>query len=209
MRRSAILVLACLAALAALSRPAFAASNGMLAAVVADGKVVTLNPDGSGLKTLWAPTAPVTGLAWSPDGNQLAMIVGDKLAVLDVAAGTAPKAFPPDGTRGADPTWSTSLDDPKIAFRRFGPLGQSRAFASPDLGTVVVRDPDLGAEAFAFAPNLTDFAFTAGGLLFWSGMTLELVSGAESTPAWSADGRSLAFVTSAPQFPETQAGLYT
>src|SRR5215213_621198 len=89
MRRSAFAVMVCFAALAALTSPAFAAApgNGMLAAV-ADGKIVTLNPDGSGLRTLWTPPSAgeLSGLAWSPDGNKLAFSYGGKIAVYDLSA---------------------------------------------------------------------------------------------------------------------------
>jgi Bacterial Ig domain/WD40-like Beta Propeller Repeat len=208
MRWSAILVLACLVALATLTKPAFAASNGMLAAVAADGKVVTVNANGSGLRTLWAPSVPVTGLAWSPDGNKLAMIAGDKLVVFDVTGATVPKSLQSEGTRDADPTWST--DGARIGFRRFGPLGQSRAFVSAGLDKGLdVRDPDLFADDFAFSPKLTEWAYRVGPQLFWSGMTLELVSSAVGAPAWSSDGGALAFAAEAAQFGQLKGGLYT
>src|SRR5215213_11686026 len=98
MRRSVILVIACLSALAAMSGRAFAAGNGMLAAVAADGKLVTLNPDGSGVRTLWTPPASttITALTWSPEGKKLALIAGGKLVVWDVVNGTS-KSLPNDG----------------------------------------------------------------------------------------------------------------
>src|SRR5215213_5888337 len=87
MRRTAITVIACLVALATTVNDAWAAGNGMLAAV-ADGKIVTLNPDGSGLRTLWTPPSAgeLSGLAWSPDGNKLAFSYGGKIAVYDLSA---------------------------------------------------------------------------------------------------------------------------
>src|SRR4051812_37517676 len=99
--RRAFLAFACVALLAALPSAAFAASNGMLAAVV-DAKLVTVNADGSGLRTLWAPSAgEISGLAWSPDGSRLAMSYAGKIVVYDVAAGRGVTI-----TDGRDPAWS-------------------------------------------------------------------------------------------------------
>jgi hypothetical protein len=56
---------ACVAVLAALPAAAHAQTlNGQLAAVV-EGRLVTVNPDGSGLRTLWTPqgASEITGLA--------------------------------------------------------------------------------------------------------------------------------------------------
>src|SRR3954451_21907811 len=123
MRRSAILALACLAAVAALASPAFAADNGMLAAVAPDGRLVTVNPDGSGLRTLWTPTGPITALTWSPDGNKLALIAGGKLVVWDLQSG---KSLSTPNAGYSDPVWS--VVSPDIAARR----GESAVRLPPD-----------------------------------------------------------------------------
>ncbi len=200
MRRSAITVIACLAALAAMGGRAFAAGNGMLAAVASDGRLVTINSDGSGLRTLWTPTAPISALAWSPDGNRLALIAGGKLVVWDVVNGTS-RLMGGDEVV-SDPTWSE--DGTKIGFRR----GSQGMIVSSDLETdLIVKQSDLVAETFAWAPNLSEYVRMAGTLLYWSGMPLELVVGAVGTPAWSADSTALAFVSALPQVPDPP-GLY-
>jgi hypothetical protein len=81
---------------------------------------------------------------------------------------------------------------------------------SADLGQRRKEVDDLlGADAFAWSPNLVDYAYRLGPLLFWSQLTLELVSGAVDSPAWSQDGRALAFVSTTALFPSDQPGLYT
>src|SRR4051794_10409608 len=102
--RRAIRALACAAVLAAQPAPAFAAPlNGQLAAVV-DERLVTVNPDGTGLRTLWSPPGPISGLAWSPDGNRLALAYAGRIVVFDVAAGGGAAVTP--GPRDLDPAWS-------------------------------------------------------------------------------------------------------
>jgi dipeptidyl aminopeptidase/acylaminoacyl peptidase len=196
MRRTAITVIACLAALAATVAPAFAASNGMLAAV-ADGKLVTLNPDGSGLRTIWTPPAgsgDITALAWSPDGNKLALTYGDKLVVWDLVAGSG-KTLPPDGDRDLNPAWSA--DGSQIAFRRVGSLTQSRATVKADL-TALHTTPLLDSIAqLAFSPDLTRTAIiTPAKWLLITDVAggLELTRGAVGVPAWSANGEKVAYV---------------
>src|SRR5215813_13102891 len=114
--RRAIRVFACVALLAAPVAPARAATNGMLAAA-ADDKLVTLNPDGSGLRVLWTPDVPgrITGLAWSPDGNRLAVAQGDRIVVLDLT-GQGFSVPHNTGVRDLNPAWGP--EGARIGFRR-------------------------------------------------------------------------------------------
>ena len=52
-------------------------------------RLVALNPDGSGLRTLLvaATAEQITELAWSPDGNRLAFVTAGEIGVLDLADG--------------------------------------------------------------------------------------------------------------------------
>src|SRR3954452_5747444 len=87
--RRAIRALVCAVILAAaLCAPAHAAAtNGQLAAV-ADGRLVTLNPDGSGLRALpVADAGLITELAFSPGGNRLAFVKAGELSVLELSTG--------------------------------------------------------------------------------------------------------------------------
>src|SRR4051794_22852820 len=114
--RKAFLAIACAVLLAA---PSAAASNGMLAAV-ADQRLITVNPDGSGLRTLWAPgSGEIGGLAWAPDGNRLALSYNGQIVVWDVAAGRGTTI-----AAGTDPAWAPG----GIGLRR----GFTRVVVSPD-----------------------------------------------------------------------------
>src|SRR6476659_2231428 len=98
----------------ALCAPASAANtNGQLAAV-ADGRLVTFNADGSGLRTLVADAGEVSELAFSPGGNRIAFVRAGELSVADLASGRILTLTP--GERDvANPGWS--LDGTTIAFR--------------------------------------------------------------------------------------------
>src|SRR4051794_35175594 len=121
--RRAIRALGCAAVLAALPAPAVAAPlNGQLAAVAGD-RLVTVNPDGTGLRTLWAPAGEISGPAWSADGTRLAVSYAGRIVVFDVAAGRGSAVT--GGPRDVDPAWSA---DGRLGFRRVGPGGQQAVF---------------------------------------------------------------------------------
>ena len=195
MRRTAISVIACLVALATVAAPAFAApTNGMLAAVT-DGKLVTLNTDGTGLRTIWTPPAgEPSGLAWAPDGTRLAFSWGGKIVVYDLA--TATPMVVTAGPADTNPAWRA--DGRRIAFRRVLANGaQQSVNIAPDGGDprpTALLDP---IAQIAFAPDLTRTATITP--LKWLlitdvAMGLELTRGAVGVPAWSANGDKVAYV---------------
>jgi Bacterial Ig domain/WD40-like Beta Propeller Repeat len=191
--------LACAVALWAVAVPSAAAApvNGQLAAAAGD-RLVSLNPDGSGLRTLW--TAPagtaVARPAWSPDGNRIAFAAGGRIGVYGLAAGTAQLLT--SGTQDADPAWTP---DGRIAFRRGAVLMSIR----PD-GT----DPQLlglslaaGTVRVSFAPDGARVAYVLGSelhVLALSGLDDRLLSrGARGAPAWSPDSSRIAFSSATAQ----------
>ena len=75
------------ALLAALTAPAAAATNGQLA-LVADERLVTVNTDGTGqLTPALGDQQKVSEVAWSPDGNRLALVNSGRVEVYDPPTG--------------------------------------------------------------------------------------------------------------------------
>ena len=89
--RWSVAALACAAAqFAVLAAPSPAAASNRQPAAVVDERLLTLNPDGGGLRTLWTPAAGgdrLSGLAWSPEGNRLAFVLAGRIMVFDLGAG--------------------------------------------------------------------------------------------------------------------------
>src|SRR4051812_29692640 len=193
--RRAIVAFACVVVLAAPpARAQTPPSNGMLAAV-AEQRVVTLNPDGSGQRTLWTPpagTGEIESVAWSPDGNRIALAVGGRIAVLDVGSGrVAAVTSPANGVRDVDPGWA--LDGSRVGFRRIAPGGQWATTVAPDGSDLRRVLLPAGLAAFAWAPSLTQWALVVPPLLLVSGLDLPLATGVVGAPAWSPDGTRIAF----------------
>jgi hypothetical protein len=187
--RRAIRLFACVVGLSAmLCAPAVAApANGQLA-VVADGRLVALNPDGSGVRPLPVPDAQaITELAWSPGGNRLAFVKGGDIGVFDLATGRVLSLT--NGFGDANLGWSS--DGTKIGFRR-GLLTMTVLAAGgtpPERTGLLQGDPIQ----IAWGPNLQGPAVVVAGLLVAPLFkTPPLVVGA---PAWSLDGSALAYAT--------------
>jgi hypothetical protein len=179
--RWGIAAVACAVFLAAASSPALA-QNGQLAAVV-DGRLVTLNPDGSGLRTLWAPQdGVIRDLAWSPEGNRIAFSHAGQIVVVDVVARRGATL-----TRGTSPGWS---NDDRIGFLR-----GTQTFSVPagggepsQLAFNVPADAPLG-----WAPNLSNIAFVGPLGLILNGVLDPLATDVVGAPAWSPAGNRIAF----------------
>jgi len=186
--RRAFRVFACAVALATgWCAPAVAqVANGQLAAV-ADGRLVTLNPDGSGLRTMPVPDAgQITELAFSSGGNRIAFVKAGELSVLDLTTGRIVPLTSLE--RDANPAWSA--DGLTIGFRRGA--GLFRVAAAGGGQPEFVRElPNVLTTDIAWAPDLQDFTAVVAGALVWPGLALPpAVTG---IPAWAPDRHALAF----------------
>lgn len=191
--RWALVAFACVAMLATLPGAAFGqVRNGQLAAVV-DGSLVTVNPDGSGLRTLWTPqgASEITGLAWSPDGNRLAFSYDGRIVVFDVAARRGLAIT--DGERDTNPAWSR--DGRRIGFVRRG----EQAMTVPAEGgeaTALSLSIPVGTLALAWAPDLADIAVVLPTRLMLGELEL-IATEVTGAPAFSPDGGRIAFADAA------------
>jgi hypothetical protein len=186
--RRACRALVCAAILvAALCAPAAAATtNGQLAAVT-DGRLVTLNPDGSGLRVLPVTDAgQITELAFSPGGNRLAFVKAGELSVIELATGRTLAL----ATAAANPGWT--LDGLTIAFRRGLSIWRVPAAGGdpqPDVTGLLAGTSDI-----AWRPGAKDHTPVVLGLLQLLG--LDLPPAVTGIPAWAPDEHAVAYARS-------------
>src|SRR5690349_21166591 len=174
-------VAACAVALWA-AAPAHAA-NGELAAVArgATDTLVTLNPDGSGLRALsTGPAGALSRPAWSPSGDRIAFAAGDAIDVYDLTSGTVAAV-----TTGSDPAWTP--DGGRIELRR----GTALLSVLPDGSDPVALGATLPANttAASFSPDGTKVAYVER---VSGGVPTPATTGVTGAPAWTPDSLGLA-----------------
>lgn len=194
--RAAVVAFACAVLAMASPGPALAAKGQLVA--VAGGKLVAVNPDGTGLRTLYSPPGgAITGLAFSPDGNRLAFSYSGRLVLFDVNTKAAQYATTPGANeQDVDPAWVNTANGLRIAFRRVSTLGQQHLRIVPAEPYPIVTTPVLSplTDTIAFAPDAATLASTLLGVLSVSVNPLEIDTGVTGTPAWSTDTAKLAYV---------------
>jgi hypothetical protein len=195
--RRVIFAALCAAALLVVPGTASAATNGMLVVVTNyPSTLVTVNADGTGVRTLWSAGAdvPLTSPVWSPDGNRIAFVLNGRIKALPAAGGT-----PADLGAGTDPGWTP--DGASVAFRRGQDLlavpaggGAERTLGHlPDGNTYALGwSPDGGIARSVFTELRVDALGGAGE---------DTVAGnANGRADWSPDGELLVYPA---------AGLYS
>ncbi len=181
-------------AFALLCAPARAASNGQLVAIArtsAGDRLIALNPDGTGVRTLLSGQR-LSSPGWSPDGNRIAVVDGHRVLLLDPISGQTQTLLDEDGAAG--PTWAP--DSRRLALLR-GPDVITIAIDGSDPRQIPV--PFFGQISWlAWSPDGARLAYGTSGMLRTIGIRGDddepLVTATElGGPAWSPDGRRIAY----------------
>jgi hypothetical protein len=177
-----------------LCAPARAATNGQLVAIArtpAGDRLIALNPDGTGVRTLLSGQR-LSSPGWSPDGNRIAVVDGHRVLVLDPLSGETRTVLDEQGAAG--PTWAP--DSKRLALLR-GPDVLTISSDGSDPRQLPV--PFFGQISWlAWSPDGARLAYGTSGMLRTIGIDGDddapLVTATQlGDPAWSPDGARIAY----------------
>ena len=107
-------------------------------------RVMVVEADGSGRRSLYSTTDVFLSVLWSPDGDDV-VVAADDLIVLIPAGGGAARVLARDVAGLTDPQWSP--DGSRLAFARSGRLWTVGAAGGEMVALTGQRPPGLWAEA--------------------------------------------------------------
>jgi hypothetical protein len=181
-------------AFALLCAPAAAATDGQLLAIArtpAGDRLVTFNPDGSGLRALLSGQR-LSSPGWSPDGNRIAVAESGRVLVLALATGQTQTVL--DEAGAASPTWAP--DGVHVALLR-GPDVVTMRTDGGDVRAVPV--PFFGQISWlSWSPDGARLAYGTSGMLrtvALDGTDDRSLATATTLgePAWSPDSSRIAY----------------
>lgn len=173
-----------------------------------DSQVYVMNADGGSQRRLTTDPGSYASPAWSPDGRELVFVAtreGESQIAAVSGNGTQKDLTRPPGDR-RNPAWSP--DGRLVAFQSRVGGGPYALFVMGPDGTSLQQVP---TPSFGLQPDVTSFAWLPDGRIAYtnrSGTAQESLAvtnldgtgqrflGTASSPAWSPDGRRLAFVLS-------------
>ena len=159
-------------------------------------QVFRIRVDGTGVRLLSRPGEYAYGVAWSPDGSQIAYTTFDLAAVVRIVVARS------DGTKPRVLAAFQGRREPPTTFLSWSPDGKELAYVdwSGELNAVQVE----GGGTRVIAPGATQPAWSPDGrriaYVVIDGIRIAEASGADphliangAFPAWSPDGRRLAY----------------
>lgn len=180
-----------------------------------DSHIEVMSADGGSTRSLTSGTERAASPAWSPDGRQIAFVAaagGPSQIIVLGGDGTGRRALAPSHSDQRAPAWSP--DGRLIAFLARASAGYFELYVTGPDGRGLHRVP---TPVPSLQPDVTEFTWLPSGRLAYTnrsgqaqeGLTVTTVGGEEhrylgsaSSPAWSLDGRQLAFVVSHAGAPE-------
>lgn len=178
------------------------------------GQIFVMNADGSGAVAVLQGPANVTGLGWSPSGDELVYADGGEIFKLDLATGTSTN-LTNSGLNENSPDWSPLGS--KIAFTIPGTSGTSTndlSTMNPDgSGQTNITPGPEGGYLPDWSPAGDRLAFGDNGTVLatirpdGSDRTV-LASGAVGRSAWSPNGARIAYVEADTNAPRTRVAAF-